>query len=127
MSHHYSGPDFGFPRGDARLDFTDLYAFPKADISPQWMKSAVGRSHTFKISLQICEHEKFVARNSLKSKSTLWFARAATIGGEQEFFTAPPANVARRPKTRPLRFPSSSSMRAIRLAKASFRASHIRQ
>jgi hypothetical protein len=29
MSHHFSGPDFGFPRGDARLDFTDLYAFPK--------------------------------------------------------------------------------------------------
>src|SRR5262245_8949151 len=29
MSHHYSGPDFGFPRGDARLDFTDLYAFLK--------------------------------------------------------------------------------------------------
>jgi Domain of unknown function (DUF4331) len=30
MSHHYSGPDFGFPHGDARLDFTDLYAFPKS-------------------------------------------------------------------------------------------------
>src|ERR1700722_11221361 len=29
MSHHYSGPDFGFPNGDAQLDFTDLYAFPK--------------------------------------------------------------------------------------------------
>jgi hypothetical protein len=29
MSHHYSGPDLSFPRGDARLDFTDLYAFPK--------------------------------------------------------------------------------------------------
>jgi hypothetical protein len=29
MSHHYSGPNFGFPGGDARLDFTDLYAFPK--------------------------------------------------------------------------------------------------
>src|SRR5580700_3567628 len=29
MSHHYSGPDFGFPHGDARLDFTDLYAFPR--------------------------------------------------------------------------------------------------
>jgi hypothetical protein len=28
MSHHYSGPDFGFHE-DARLDFTDLYAFPK--------------------------------------------------------------------------------------------------
>jgi hypothetical protein len=29
MSHHYSGPDFGSPHGDARLDLTDLYAFPK--------------------------------------------------------------------------------------------------
>ena len=29
MSHHYTGPDFGFPRGDARLDLTDLFAFPK--------------------------------------------------------------------------------------------------
>jgi hypothetical protein len=29
MSHHYSGADFGFPHGDSRLDFTDLYAFPK--------------------------------------------------------------------------------------------------
>src|SRR3984957_15207227 len=29
MSHHYSGLDWGFPRGDSRLDLTDLYAFPK--------------------------------------------------------------------------------------------------
>jgi len=29
MSHHYSGPDLGFPQGDPRLDFCDLYAFPK--------------------------------------------------------------------------------------------------
>jgi Domain of unknown function (DUF4331) len=29
MSHHYSGPNLGFPQGDARLDLTDLYAFPK--------------------------------------------------------------------------------------------------
>src|SRR5260370_38948712 len=28
MSHHASGPNFGFPRGDVRLDMTDLYAFP---------------------------------------------------------------------------------------------------
>jgi hypothetical protein len=28
MSYHYSGPDWGFPYGDARLDLTDLYAFP---------------------------------------------------------------------------------------------------
>jgi len=32
MSHHYSGPDFGFPRGDARLDFCDLYASPSQEI-----------------------------------------------------------------------------------------------
>jgi hypothetical protein len=29
MSHHYSGVDFGFPLGDARVDFCDLYAFPQ--------------------------------------------------------------------------------------------------
>src|SRR6266849_1269334 len=29
MSHHYSDPDFGFRHGDARLDLSDLYAFPK--------------------------------------------------------------------------------------------------
>ena len=34
MSHHASGPDFGFPRGDARLDMTDLYVFGKpGDVS----------------------------------------------------------------------------------------------
>ncbi len=31
MSHHYSGPDVSFPHGDARLDLTDLYAFPSPD------------------------------------------------------------------------------------------------
>lgn len=46
MSHHYSGPNAGFPRGDARLDITDLYAFPKPgdpgrsililDVHPSW-------------------------------------------------------------------------------------------
>ena len=29
MSHHYSGPDWGFPFGDARLDLTDLCTFLK--------------------------------------------------------------------------------------------------
>jgi Domain of unknown function (DUF4331) len=28
MSHHYSGPDFSFPHGDARVDLCDLFAFP---------------------------------------------------------------------------------------------------
>jgi len=29
MSHHASGPNFGFPHGDPRLDMTDLYVFTK--------------------------------------------------------------------------------------------------
>jgi hypothetical protein len=29
MSHDHSSPDYGFPHGDARLDLTDLYAFPQ--------------------------------------------------------------------------------------------------
>jgi hypothetical protein len=29
MSHHYSGPDLAFPNADARLNCTDIYAFPK--------------------------------------------------------------------------------------------------
>jgi hypothetical protein len=34
VSHHASGPDFRFPRGDARLDMTDLYVFSKpGDVS----------------------------------------------------------------------------------------------
>ena len=28
MAHHYSGPDFSFPHGDARVDHCDLFAFP---------------------------------------------------------------------------------------------------
>ncbi|MFJ3792555.1 DUF4331 family protein [Kitasatospora sp. NPDC090091] len=31
MSHHLSGPNLRSPRGDARLDLTDLFAFPAAD------------------------------------------------------------------------------------------------
>jgi hypothetical protein len=33
MSHHYSGPDFTCPHDDARLDFCDLFAFPKPEDS----------------------------------------------------------------------------------------------
>src|SRR5258705_1765862 len=29
MSHHASGPNFDFPRGDARLDLTDFFVFTK--------------------------------------------------------------------------------------------------
>src|SRR5215216_3467336 len=29
MAHHYSGPDYAFPHGDARVDLCDLFAFPK--------------------------------------------------------------------------------------------------
>jgi hypothetical protein len=45
MSHHYSGPDFGFPHGDALLDLTDLYAFPKPgeEINPYYERASVRR------------------------------------------------------------------------------------
>jgi hypothetical protein len=51
MSHHYSGPDWGFPKGDACLDLTDLYAFPRATAGhspttpsmPSWLSSQMGR------------------------------------------------------------------------------------
>ncbi len=33
MSHHASGPNFEFPRGDARLDMTDLFVFTKPEDS----------------------------------------------------------------------------------------------
>ncbi|MFB7615923.1 DUF4331 family protein [Kitasatospora sp. NPDC056181] len=33
MSHHLSGPNLRSPRGDARLDLTDLFAFPGSDAS----------------------------------------------------------------------------------------------
>ncbi|WP_405365093.1 DUF4331 family protein [Kitasatospora sp. NBC_00039] len=33
MSHHLSGPNLRSPRGDARLDLTDVFAFPAADAS----------------------------------------------------------------------------------------------
>jgi hypothetical protein len=33
MSHHYSGPDFTCPHGDARVDICDLFAFPKPEDS----------------------------------------------------------------------------------------------
>jgi Domain of unknown function (DUF4331) len=31
MAHHYSGPDFSFPHGDARVDHCDLFAFPSPE------------------------------------------------------------------------------------------------
>jgi Domain of unknown function (DUF4331) len=55
MSHHYSGPNVGFPRGDARLDFTDLYAFPSPadpsrsvlimNVHPAFMPASAGANY----------------------------------------------------------------------------------
>ena len=48
MSHHYAGPDFGFPHGDAQLDLTDLYAFPKpGDDRESILIFNMHPSHTF--------------------------------------------------------------------------------
>jgi hypothetical protein len=35
MAHHYSGPDFSFPHGDARVDHCDLFAFPASEGTPR--------------------------------------------------------------------------------------------
>jgi hypothetical protein len=46
MSHHYSGPGVSSPHGDARLDLSDLYAFPKpgsAALGPKAVACALGR------------------------------------------------------------------------------------
>jgi hypothetical protein len=46
MSHHASGPDFGFPHGDARLDMTDLYPLPtrgRRQVNIDLERSPVGR------------------------------------------------------------------------------------
>lgn len=40
MSHHYSGPAFGFPHHDARLDITDLFAFHAGDAHVAFGKRA---------------------------------------------------------------------------------------
>lgn len=48
MSHHYSGPDFGFPHGDPRVSLTDLYVFPKpGDASKSIMIMNVHPAFTF--------------------------------------------------------------------------------
>jgi hypothetical protein len=49
MSHHASGPNFGFPRGDARLDMTDLYVLSKpGDVSKSIIILNVHPSFTVK-------------------------------------------------------------------------------
>jgi Domain of unknown function (DUF4331) len=35
MAHHYSGPDFSFPHGDARVDHCDLFAFAPPEGTPR--------------------------------------------------------------------------------------------
>lgn len=48
MSHHYPGPDLAFPKGDARLNFADLYAFPKpGDATKSILIVNVHPSHGF--------------------------------------------------------------------------------
>jgi len=62
MSHHYSGPDFGFPRGDARLDLTDLYAFPKPGDPRKSILIMNVHSVCFRESAGTNHHEPFAPR-----------------------------------------------------------------
>ena len=56
MSHHASGPDFGFPRGDARLDMTDLYAFTKPG-DPGQINTDPQCASVFQVGLAGADHE----------------------------------------------------------------------
>jgi hypothetical protein len=52
--HHYPGPDLKFPNGDARLNFADLYAFPKAgDGSKSILIMNVHPSYGFSMKTQL--------------------------------------------------------------------------
>ena len=69
MSHHYSGPDWAFPRGDARLDLADLYAFPKPDdasksifvmnVHPSYGENPRGPTSTIPFALEALYELKF--------------------------------------------------------------------
>jgi hypothetical protein len=77
MSHHYSGPDLGFPNGDPRLDLTDVYAFsdpahpgksvlimnvhPSASFSPSGATTAEPFSTEALYELKIDNNGDFVA------------------------------------------------------------------
>ena len=73
MSHHYSGPDWGFPRGDPRLDLTDLYAFSKPEDA--------GKS-ILVMNVHPSAHD-YLARE--KACGTVrWFGRTARVGIQAE-------------------------------------------
>src|SRR6476660_3585567 len=114
MSHHWtSGPNFAFPRGDARLDLTDLYASPKPgdagksilimNVHPSWGVNppgpttkepfAPGALYQFKIDTDgdaiadIAYSVRFASSEDGKQTATVRHtqgARAAGVGEEGE-------------------------------------------
>src|SRR5215469_17914887 len=107
MSHHASGPNFTLPHGDARLDLTDLYAFPKPgdagksivilNVHPSFSLNPPGRTtsepfapgalYEFKIDTNsdaiadICYSVQFASSDNGKQSATVRRSRGARAVG----------------------------------------------
>ena len=75
MSHHYSGPDWGFPHGDARLDLTDLYAFPKPGNAGK-SRMSDDRSGEGGSQFSLMELASGVSASKIASKTTAAYSTA---------------------------------------------------
>jgi len=96
MSHHYSGPDYGFPHGDARLDLTDLYAFPKPGdgakqmplfTSARWIQSSPASAMKLVVSVMLASFQ-LLAQTQGKERPVEYptFYRTIQIDGLSIFY-----------------------------------------
>jgi pimeloyl-ACP methyl ester carboxylesterase len=96
MSHHYSGPDYGFPHGDARLDLTDLYAFPKPGdgakqmplfTSARWIQSSPASAMKLVVSVMLASFQ-LLAQTQGKERPVQYptFYRTIQIDGLSIFY-----------------------------------------
>ena len=83
MSHHYSGADFGFPLGDARLDYCDLYAFPKPeDTNKSILIMDVHPSRLSRRGPPLQSHSRLRRSTSSGSTPTGIWSRTSPIGSD---------------------------------------------
>jgi hypothetical protein len=75
MSHHYSGPDWGVPPWDARLDLTDLYAFPRPGNAGK-SRMSDHRSGEGGSQFSIMELVSGVSASKIASKTTAAYSTA---------------------------------------------------